>query len=37
MFFNPFGDLGKMFVFLADVIFFAKIDEEDDGFGGEEE
>ena len=37
MLFDPFGDFGEVFVFLADVVFFAEVDEEDDGFGGEEE
>ena len=35
--FHPFRDFGKVFVFLADVVFFAEVDEEDDGFRGEEE
>ena len=37
VFLYPFGDLGEMFVLLADVVFFAEVDEVDDGFGGEEE
>ena len=37
MFFDPFGDFGEVFVFLADVVFFGEVDEVDDGFGGEEE
>ena len=37
MLFDPFGDFGKVFVFLAYVVFFAEVDEEDDGFGGEKE
>ena len=37
VFFDPFGDFGEVFVFLADVVFFAEVDEEDDGLGGEEE
>lgn len=37
MFFDPFGDFGEVFVFLADVVFFAEVDEVDDWFGGEEE
>jgi len=36
VFFDPFGDFGEMFVFLADVIFFAEVDEVDDWFCGEE-
>lgn len=35
--FDPVGDFGEVFVFLPDVVFFAEVDEEDDGFGGEEE
>jgi len=35
--FDPFGDFGKVLVLLADVVFFAEVDKEDDGFGGEEE
>lgn len=34
MLFNPFGDFGEVFVFLSDVVFFAEVDEEDDGFRG---
>lgn len=37
MFFDPFGDFGEVFVLLADVVFFAKVHEVDDGFCGEEE
>lgn len=33
MFFDPFSDLGKMFVLLSDVIFFAEVDKVDNGFG----
>ena len=35
MFFDPFGDFGEMFVLLTDVVFFAEVDQVDDGFGGE--
>ena len=35
--FDPLGDFGEVFVFLADVVFFTEVDEVDDGFGGEEE
>ena len=34
---DPFGNLRKMLVLLSDVIFLAKIDEVDDGFGRQEE
>ena len=37
MFLNPFSDFREMFVLLPDVIFFAEVDEIDNGFGGEEE
>lgn len=37
MFFDPFGDLGKIFILLSDVILLAEIDEVHDGFGTEEE
>lgn len=37
MFFDPFGNLGKMFILLSDVIFLAKVDEVDDRFSAEEE
>lgn len=37
VFFDPFGDFGEVFVFLADVVFFAEVDEVDDWFCGEEE
>lgn len=35
--FDPGGDGGEVFVFLADVVFFAEVDEVDDWFCGEEE
>lgn len=34
---DPFGDLGEVLVLLADVVFFAEVDEVDHGLGGEEE
>ena len=34
VFFDPFGDFGEVFVLLADVVFLAEVDKEDDGFGG---
>ena len=34
---DPFGDFGEVLVLLADVVFFAEVDEVDDGFGGQEE
>ena len=34
---DPFGDFGKVFVLLTDVVLFAEVDEVDDWFGGEEE
>lgn len=37
MFFDPFGDLGKMFILLPDVVLLAEVNEVDDGFGTEEE
>lgn len=37
MLLDPFGDLGEMLVLLADVVFFAEVDEVDDWFSGEEE
>lgn len=37
MLFNPFGDLRKMFVFLADVVLLAKIDKVDNGLSAKEE
>lgn len=37
MLFDPFGNLGKMFILLSDVIFLAEIDEVDDRLGTEEE
>lgn len=37
MLFDPFHDFAEVFVFLSDVVFFAEVDEVDDGFGGEEE
>lgn len=37
MLFDPFGDFGEVFVLLPDVVLLAEVDEEDDGFGGEEE
>lgn len=37
VFFYPGGDFGEVSVLLADVVFFAKVDEVDDGLCGEEE
>lgn len=37
MLFNPFGDLRKMFVLLADVVLLAKIDKVDNGLSAKEE
>ena len=37
MLFDPFSYFGEVFVFLADVVLFAEVDEVDDWFGGEEE
>lgn len=37
VFLDPFGDFGQVFVLLADVVFFAEVDEIDDRFRGEEE
>ena len=37
MLFDPFGNLRKMFILLSDIIFLAKVDEVDDGFGSQEE
>jgi hypothetical protein len=34
---DPFGDLGKMLVLLADVVLLAQVDEGYDGLSGEEE
>lgn len=34
--FDPLSDFREVFVFLADVVFFAEVDEVDDWFGGEE-
>lgn len=34
MLFDPFCDLGEVLVFLANVVFFAEVDEVDDGFCG---
>ena len=34
---NPLDNLGKMLVLLADEVLLGKVDEEDDGLGGEEE
>lgn len=33
---DPGLDLGQVLVLLADVVLFGEVDEEDDGFGGEE-
>lgn len=35
VFVDPGFDLGKVFVLLADVVFFGEVDEEDYGLGGE--
>ena len=35
--FDPFCNLRKMLVLLSDVVFLAKVNKVDDGFGGEEE
>lgn len=35
--FDPLGDFGEVLVFLADVVFFAQVDEVDDWFCREEE
>ena len=37
VFFDPFSDLGKMFVLLSDVIFLAEVDKVDDGFSAQKE
>jgi hypothetical protein len=37
VFFDPFGDLGKVLVLLSDVVFFAEVDEVDNWFGCEKE
>ena len=37
MFFDPFGNLGKMLVLLSDIVFLAEIDEVDNWFRGKEE
>lgn len=37
MLFDPFGDFGQVLVLLADVVFFAEINQVDDWFCGEEE
>ena len=37
MLLDPLGDLGQVLVLLADVVLLAKVDEEDDGLGCEEE
>ena len=37
VFFDPAADGGEVLVLLADVVFFRKVDEVDDGLGGEEE
>jgi len=34
---DPLCDFREVLVFLPDVVFFAEVDEVDDGFGGEEE
>ena len=36
MFFDPFSDLGQMFVFLPNVVFFGQVHKVDNRFGGEE-
>ena len=37
MFFDPFGNLGKMLILLSDIVFLAEIDEVDNWFSGKEE
>lgn len=37
MFFDPFGNLRKMLVLLADIVLLAQVDEIDDGFGREQQ
>lgn len=37
MLLNPFDDLGKVLVLLADVVSLGQVDEEDDGLSGQEE
>lgn len=37
MLLDPFCNLWKVFVLLPYVVLFAEVDEEDDGFGGQEE
>lgn len=37
MLLDPFSNLRKVFVFLANVVFFTEIDEVDDRLGGEKE
>ena len=36
MFFDPFGNFGKVLVLLSNVILFAEVDEVDDRLGSEE-
>jgi hypothetical protein len=34
---DPFGNLGQILVLLSNVVFFAEVDKEDNGFGGKKE